>query len=98
MPGFAKHYWIELRIRRIFWRPARNRIDSAARWISKRKEEKPPRQPNSCGNDGPWKAWKAESRLSTLSTALGNHATAARFPHSHSYGDYLLYKSSEPKH
>ena len=31
----------------------------------------------SCGNDGPWKAWKAKPRLPTLPTALGNHAKAA---------------------
>jgi putative NADH-flavin reductase len=29
------------------------------------------------GNAGPWKAWKAKNRLSTLSTALGNHANSA---------------------
>src|SRR4029450_12106473 len=33
----------------------------------------------SCGNDGPWKAWKAKSRLSTLSTVLGKPAKAAGF-------------------
>ena len=32
---------------------------------------------HSHGNDGPWKAWKAKSRLPTLSTALGNHANPA---------------------
>ena len=40
-----------------------------------------------CGNDGPWKAWKANSRLPTLSTVLGKPAKAAGFPHSHSFDD-----------
>src|ERR1019366_9261475 len=40
----------------------------------------------SCGNDGPWKAWKTQERFPTLPTALGNPAKAAGFPHSHSYG------------
>ena len=58
----------------------------------------------SCGNDGPWKAWKAKSRLPTLSTVLGKPAKAAGFPHSHSFDDWSLYKedkqgrpSAEPK-
>src|ERR1035437_9547899 len=33
---------------------------------------------------GPWKAWKSKSSFSPLSTALGNLAKGARFPHSHS--------------
>jgi hypothetical protein len=61
----------------IFWRPARNRTDSTAAWKSKRREGKLPRQTHSYGNDGPWKAWKAKSRLPTLSTVLGNHANPA---------------------
>ena len=40
----------------------------------------------SCGNGGPWKAWKAKIRLPTLSTVLGNPARAAGFPHSHISG------------
>ena len=43
---------------------------------NRRKEKRRPRQ-NSYGNDGPWKAWKAKSRLPTLSTALGNPAKPA---------------------
>ena len=46
----------------------------------------------SCGNDGPWKAWKAKSRLPTLSTVLGKPAKAAGFPHSHSSDDWSLFK------
>src|SRR6478609_1219605 len=46
----------------------------------------------SCGNGGPWKAWKAKSRLPTLSTVLGKPANAAGFPHSHSFDDWSLYK------
>jgi hypothetical protein len=46
----------------------------------------------SCGNDGPWKAWKAKTRLPTLSTVLGKPATAAGFPHSHSSDDWSLFK------
>lgn len=46
----------------------------------------------SCGNDGPWKAWKAKNRLPTLSTVLGKLAKAASFPHSHSFGDWSSYK------
>jgi hypothetical protein len=45
----------------------------------------------SCGNAGPWKAWKAKSRLPTLSTVLGKPAKAAGFPHSHSFDDRSLY-------
>src|ERR1035437_9923555 len=41
----------------------------------------------SCGNGGPWKASKNKPRFSTLSTALGNPATPAGFPHSHSFDD-----------
>jgi hypothetical protein len=41
----------------------------------------------SCGNAGRWKAWKAKSRLPTLSTVLGKPAKAAAFPHSHSFDD-----------
>jgi hypothetical protein len=46
----------------------------------------------SYGNDGPWKAWKAKSRLPTLSTVLGKAAKAAAFPHSHSSDNWSLYK------
>ena len=41
----------------------------------------------SYGNAGPWKAWKAKTRLPTLSTVLGKPAKAAAFPHSHSFGE-----------
>ena len=41
----------------------------------------------SCGNAGPWKAWKTKTRFSTLPTALGNPAKPAGFPHSHSFDD-----------
>jgi hypothetical protein len=41
----------------------------------------------SYGNDGPWKAWKAKTRLPTLSTVLGKPAKTAGFPHSHSFDD-----------
>ena len=34
----------------------------------------------SCGNDGPWKAWKTKIRFSTLSTALGNRFAIPTFP------------------
>ena len=51
----------------------------------------------SCGNDGPWKAWKAKSRLPTLSTVLGKPAKAAGFPHSHSSDDWSLYKENEAR-
>jgi hypothetical protein len=43
------------------------------------------------GNAGPWKAWKAKSRLPTLSPVLGNPAKAAGFPHSHSFDSWYLY-------
>ena len=33
----------------------------------------------SCGNDGPWKAWKTKIRFSTLSTALGNRFAIPTF-------------------
>src|SRR3954447_20526062 len=49
----------------------------------------------SCGNDGPWKAWKAKSRLPTLSTVLGKPAKAAGFPHSHSFDSEYLYKEKK---
>jgi len=51
----------------------------------------------SCGNDGPWKAWKAKSRLPTLSTVLGKPAKAAGFPHSHSFDNWSLYKGKTKK-
>src|SRR4051794_28353499 len=35
------------------------------------------------GNDGLWKAWKANPRLPTLPTAVANPATSAGFTHSH---------------
>src|ERR1035437_10264388 len=89
MRGCARLCWIALPTGRTFWKPARNPTDSAAAWKSKRREEKLPRQTPSYGNAGPWKAWKAKSRLSTLSTALGNHANPPRFPHVHSSDDYL---------
>ena len=34
----------------------------------------------SCGNDGPWKAWKTKIRFSTLPTALGNRFAIPTFP------------------
>ncbi len=34
----------------------------------------------SCGNDGPWKAWKTKTRFSTLPTALGNRCAIPTFP------------------
>jgi hypothetical protein len=35
----------------------------------------------SYGNAGPWKAWKAKIRLSTLSTVLGNPGKQRRAFH-----------------
>src|ERR1039458_9059679 len=87
MPGSARPCWTASRIGPTFWRPARNRIDSGGRpknAIGRRKRRKATKV--SCGNDGPWKAWKTQERFPTLPTALGNPATAAGFPHSHSYG------------
>jgi hypothetical protein len=45
-----------------------------------------------CGNDAPWKVWNPATRDPTLSTALGNPAQDAGFPHSHSVGgeDFIL--------
>jgi len=34
----------------------------------------------SCGNAGPWKAWKTKSRFSTLPTALGNRCCDSHIP------------------
>jgi hypothetical protein len=51
----------------------------------------------SCGNGGPWKEWKAKSRLPTLSTVLGKPAKAAGFPHSHSFDNWSLYKEELSK-
>ena len=34
----------------------------------------------SYGNDGPWKAWKAKTRLPTLSTVLGKTRKDSGFP------------------
>ena len=48
----------------------------------------------SCGNDGPWKAWKAKDTLPTLSTVLGKLAKSASFPHSHSFDDCLIYRKN----
>src|SRR6476661_4320873 len=70
MPGCAKHCWTASPIEPTFWKPARNRTDSAGRWTNRRKEENPRREPNSYGNDSPWKAWKAQPRLSTLPPSL----------------------------
>src|SRR5882762_10336453 len=42
---------------------------------------------------GLWKAWKAKSRLSPLTTApWKSRQKQARFPHSHSSGDYAVEK------
>src|SRR5271169_2597255 len=87
MPGFVKPCWTASRTGPTFWRPARNRTDSGGRpknAIGRRKRRKATKV--SCGNDGPWKAWKTQERFPTLPTALGNPAKAAGFPHSHSYG------------
>src|ERR1035441_7284765 len=87
MPGSVRRYWTASPIAPTFSRPARNRTDSGARpknAIGRRKRRKATKV--SCGNDGPWKAWKTQERFPTLPTALGNPAQAAGFPHSHSYG------------
>src|ERR1019366_5777845 len=87
MPGSARPCWTGSPIAPIFSRPARNPIDSGGRpknAIGRGKRRKATKV--SCGNDGPWKAWKTQERFPTLPTALGNPATAAGFPHSHSYG------------
>src|SRR5580658_2552012 len=87
MPGSARPCWTGSPIAPTFSRPARNPIDSGGRpknAIGRRKRRKATKV--SCGNDGPWKAWKTQERFPTLPTALGNPATAAGFPHSHSYG------------
>ena len=34
----------------------------------------------SCGNAGPWKAWKTKNRFPTLSTALGNRCRDSHIP------------------
>src|SRR5208282_261455 len=86
MPGSARPCWTGSPIAPTFSRPARNPIDSGGRpknAIGRRKWRKATKV--SCGNDGPWKAWKTQERFPTLPTALGNPATAG-FPHSHSYG------------
>src|ERR1700733_3084082 len=90
MPGSARPCWTGSPIAPTFSRPARNPIDSGGRpknAIGRRKRRKATKV--SCGNAGPWKAWKTQERFSTLPTALGNPATAAGFPHSHSYGGGL---------
>src|ERR1019366_3268032 len=87
MPGSARPCWTGSPIAPTFSRPARNPIDSGGRpknAIGRRKRRKATKL--SCGNDGPWKAWKPQERFPTLSPPLGNPATAAGFPHSHSYG------------
>src|ERR1039457_3984830 len=87
MPGSVRPCWTASRIGPTFWKPARNRTDSGGRpknAIGRRKRRKARKV--SCGNDGPWKAWKNQERFPTLPTALGNPAKAAGFPHSHSYG------------
>src|SRR5215212_9114091 len=45
----------------------------------------------SCGNDGPWKAWKAKSRLPTLSTVLGKpqKTAASHIPTASTTGPYM---------
>jgi hypothetical protein len=49
------------------------------------------RRAGRCGNDAPWKAWKTQkSEFPTLSTALGNPAKGAGFPHFHSDGGGCL--------
>ena len=48
------------------------------------------------GNDAPGKAWNPATRDPPLSTALGNPAHDAGFPHSHRAGDGLL-SSTEGK-
>src|SRR5208282_1701386 len=87
MPGSARPCWTGSPIAPTFSRPARNPIDSGGRpknAIGRRKRRKATKV--SCGNDGPWKAWKTQERFPTLPTALGNPAKPAGFPHSHSYG------------
>ena len=49
------------------------------------------------GNAGPWKAWKAKTRLPTLPTALGNRAKPARFPHSHRFDDDCFHLGQDRK-
>src|SRR6185437_14595033 len=56
MRGCAKRFWIASRIGPTSWKPGPNRIASAGRPRSRRKE---PRQAG-CGNAGPWKAWKTK--------------------------------------
>src|SRR5664279_4043322 len=101
MPGSARPCWTGSPIAPTFSRPARNPIDSGGRpknAIGRRKRRKATKV--SCGNDGPWKAWKTQKRFPTLPTALGNPASAAVFPHSHSYGGgpYSYGKAKQKPH
>jgi hypothetical protein len=80
--GCVKRYWIASRIALTSWRPARNRIASAALRKNKKRESK--RTGRKAVNDGPWKAWKTKPRFSTLSTALGNRSA---IPISHRFDD-----------
>jgi hypothetical protein len=51
------------------------------------------------GNDAPWKAWKTQkAEFPTLSTALGNPAKDAGFPHFHSArGEDFILRNDEEK-
>ncbi len=51
----------------------------------------------SCGNAGPWKAWKAKSRLPTLSTVLGKpqKQRASHIPTASTTGPYIKERLSK---
>ena len=65
MPVSVRLCWTASRIAPTFWRPARNHIGFGGRpksGIGRRKRRKA--KIVSCGNDGPWKAWKTQEQVS----------------------------------
>ena len=87
MRGSVRPCWTGSRIGLTFWRRARNRIGSGGRRKSEIDQPKRRRaKTTSCGNGGPWKAWKTQEQVSHSSHRPWKSARAADSHIHHSYG------------